>query len=52
MQQCTAIYRKSLRKWKQQANAVFYPSMPISVLHILLALVHDTFRMYVKFTIN
>jgi hypothetical protein len=52
MQQCTAIYRKSFRKWKQQANAVFYPSMPISVLHILLALVHDTFGMYVKFTIN
>lgn len=33
MQQCIAIYRKSLRKWKPQANAVFKPSMPNSVLN-------------------
>jgi hypothetical protein len=52
MQQCKAIYRKSLRKWKPQTNAVFNPSMPASVLHILPALVHDTFRMHVKVTIN
>jgi hypothetical protein len=52
MQQCTAIYRKILRKWKPQAIAVFKPSMPTSVLHILLALVHNTFRIYVKFTTN
>jgi len=33
MQQCTAIYRKSFRKWKPQANAVFNPSMPLSSSH-------------------